>query len=199
MLKLYLIRHAESLGNKKGIHMGSDVDLELSEKGKEQAVNLAKFFKNKKINAIYSSDLKRAFGTAETLGESLNVPIKKDKNLRELKIGSWAGRKDVSEKWNSYYSEQRFKGISRKKIRPPGGENSWDHQKRVQIFLDSIKNQKGNIIVVAHAGTNKVFLGTIEGKDPDDFYAIKQDNACINELEYDGKIWKILRTNFTDY
>jgi len=197
MLKIYLVRHAESKGNKKGINLGSDLDPELSENGKLQAEKLAGYFKDKNISKIYSSDLARAFETARMIGKSVNINPKKTLLLRELKIGDWAGRKDVLEKWNSYYNKQVSKGIRRENIRPPGGENSWDHAKRVKEFIDSIKNEEGNIIVVAQSGTNKVFLGIIEGKDPDDFYKIEQDSACINELEFNGKSWKILRINKT--
>ena len=197
MLKIYLIRHAESLGNKKGINLGSDIDLRLSPRGKEQVQKLADYLRNKKITEIYSSDLKRASETAEIIAQKFNLPVKKTELLREMKIGKWAGEKNVPEKWIKYYNQEKEKGIPRKEIRPLGGENSWDHMKHVKKFISSIKNREGNILVVAHSGTNKVFLGILEGKDPDDFYGIKQDSACINKVEFDGKKWKVLKINQT--
>jgi len=177
--------------------MGSDINPELSQTGLEQAQKLAEFFKNKKITKIYSSDLKRASGTAEIIAHKLNIPVETTELLREMKIGKWAGRRNVLKKWMKYYNKQKSKGITNEQIRPPGGENSWDHEKRIRKFLSLLESQKGNILVVAHAGTNKVIIGTIQGKNPDDFYETKQDPACINEIQFAGNNWKIVKVNKT--
>jgi len=200
MLKIFLIRHAQSSHNKTGIAQGSDIDSELSEEGLEQAKKLAKRLQNENIIAIYCSDLKRSFGTAKILSNLLGTKIIQDHNLRELKIGDWSGiTKDPLDKWIKYYDEQKKLGIPREEIRPPNGENSWDHMARIKKFLESIKNIDGNIIVVAHSGTNKVFIGTIKGTDPDEFYTFKQDNVCINEIVYKGKKWKVKKINDTSH
>ncbi len=114
--------------------------------------------------------------------------------MRELKIGDWAGQDRILEKWRNYYLSEKKKGIPREEIRIPNGENSWDHQKRIKKFLENIIKEEGEIIIVAHSGTNKVFIGTINNVDPDDFYTIKQDNTCVNELVFNGS-WKVLSLN----
>lgn len=196
MLKVYLIRHAKSVLNDKGIKQGSDIDSELSPSGLEQARKLADRFEGRDIKAVYCSDLSRSYGTAKILSDKLGVAIIKDPNLRELKIGKWAdGKSDPLQRWIEFYEAEKAKGIPREQIRPPGGENSWDHMERVKKFLDSIKEVNGEIIVVAHSGTNKVFIGTIKGTDPDEFYTFKQSNTCVNELIFNEGKWEVISIN----
>ena len=63
-MKLIITRHGETIENVKGIAMGS-LPGNLSKKGKKQAKLVAKRLKNININAIYTSDLKRAYDTAK--------------------------------------------------------------------------------------------------------------------------------------
>ena len=86
-MKLYLIRHGESIGNELGISQGQRNDLSLTEKGRDQAKRIAKKLANEKIDAIYSSDLKRANDTAEIIGKSHNILTTLDKRLRERDFG----------------------------------------------------------------------------------------------------------------
>ena len=65
--KLYIVRHAEKDS------IGRDPDL--SEAGKERAVDLANFMSNKKIKNIYSTRTKRTQQTAEPLSKKIGVPI----------------------------------------------------------------------------------------------------------------------------
>ncbi|MFW5846829.1 MAG: histidine phosphatase family protein [Nanoarchaeota archaeon] len=173
---------------------GSDLDVPLTQEGFEQAKKLASHFKDKKINKIYCSDLDRSYSTAKILADFLKVDLIASPLLRELKIGDWAGQDRILEKWRNYYLSEKKKGIPREEIRIPNGENSWDHQKRIKKFLENIIKEEGEIIIVAHSGTNKVFIGTINNVDPDDFYTIKQDNTCVNELVFNGS-WKVLSLN----
>ncbi|HIH26309.1 histidine phosphatase family protein [Candidatus Woesearchaeota archaeon] len=83
MVKLILIRHAESVANSNMIIQGQKIDEPLSELGEIQAKKTAKIFNKKDIVAIISSDLKRALHTANEISKVLHKNIKIDKRLRE--------------------------------------------------------------------------------------------------------------------
>ena len=59
MITIYLIRHGETLWNKKGRYQGI-ADVELSEKGILQADKIEDYFRDIKLDAVISSPLKRA-------------------------------------------------------------------------------------------------------------------------------------------
>ncbi len=200
MLKIYLLRHAESTANEQKSFSGSDLNPQLSEKGLSQLDKISSLFKNKKISGVYCSPLSRSIQTAKFISDSLNLKLVLDPRLSELKIGDWIhGTENPLVKWMNYYNEEKSKGIPRKNIRPPKGENSWDHMKRLASFLEEIKKIEGELIVIAHSGTNKVLLGMITGKDPDEFYTLPQENGCLNELYFDGKTWEVTKINDTSH
>lgn len=75
-VRYYIVRHAEK---EAGSTMNSSTvittDVPLSEEGKKRAEALKDQLKNKKINAIYSTNTIRTRSTAEPLSFTLGVPI----------------------------------------------------------------------------------------------------------------------------
>ena len=69
----------ELLGKTQG-HGNSD----LTQKGEEQAFELAKAIKNYPIDYIYSSDLGRAVQTAEIVGDTIGITVNQTNALREM-------------------------------------------------------------------------------------------------------------------
>ena len=81
-MELFLVRHGETDANADGIVQGW-LDTDLNERGKSQAKEAAKEF-NEDIDAIYSSDLRRAAQTANEFRKKYpNIPYFEDRRLRE--------------------------------------------------------------------------------------------------------------------
>ena len=76
MTEIILARHGETEWNVEEIFRGR-IDVELNETGMKQAELLAEYLSDVKIDAIYSSPLKRALKTAEVIASyhQLNVEI----------------------------------------------------------------------------------------------------------------------------
>ncbi len=201
-MKIFLIRHGESEANAKGVHQGQRINVGLSKKGKEEARKIAERLKDEKIEAIYSSDLKRAMETAEEIAKFHKLKIIPDKRLREFDSGDFIKIKEDWAKWENYKKKEKERlGINGWEVKMPGGESAWNHIERTKSFLEDIKNRnyKGNIILVAHGGTNKIFFGIIGHTAIDKIYEHKQANTCLNELEFDGKNWKVHKINCTKH
>lgn len=91
MTKLIIIRHGESMGNYTDTFTGF-TDMELSEKGREQARMAAAYLKDVKIDKVYSSDLKRAYETAKIVADVHGLDVEKCEKLREIYAGDWENR-----------------------------------------------------------------------------------------------------------
>jgi len=192
-LKIYLLRHGETdynLENSDEFGQGSETSL--NDLGVKQAERLGEVLKGIKIDKFYSSDLKRAIQTAEILSSILDIPLIKDKRLREFYSGKI---KPSSEKWINKYKQMLNSGMSKYDIRPFGGENIWDFIKRINSFMEDLKNEEGTIAIMAHGGVNSTFINLTQLRQKDDFIGIKQDNGCINILEFSGGKWKIKVVN----
>lgn len=90
MTTFYLVRHGQSIGNLTGRFLGH-TDLDLSETGYKQAEKVAEFFENIHIDAVYSSDLCRAFNTVKPLADKKGLCIIPRTRLREISSGKWEG------------------------------------------------------------------------------------------------------------
>jgi probable phosphoglycerate mutase len=89
----YLTRHGQTDSNLSGILQGQSLDAPLNDMGIKQAKRIGEYLKTKDhlIDRIISSDLIRAYQTAEIIGEILGVGVETDVRLREMNYGSWEG------------------------------------------------------------------------------------------------------------
>ena len=98
--RILLARHGETEWNRVGRWQGQ-ADPPLNETGHGQAETLAEQLAGDGIEAIYSSDLRRASETARIVGDRLGLSVSEDRRLREIDVGSWSGltREEVQEQF----------------------------------------------------------------------------------------------------
>lgn len=144
-MKLYLVRHGQTNANAQGIVQGW-LDTELNENGIAQAIEVAEHF-HASIDAIYSSDLKRAVRTAQEFRKHLpNVPYFEDARLRERNFGDAAGTHRDDHDWEQFWSVEDRSTI-------PSAEVILDFTKRVSEFLDELKTKDYEAaLIVTHGG-----------------------------------------------
>ncbi|MGV8169015.1 MAG: histidine phosphatase family protein [Candidatus Nanoarchaeia archaeon] len=149
-MKLFLVRHGETIENKKGIIQGH-LPGRLSKKGKEQAGKLALRLKNEKFDIVYSSDLARAADTAKAIMKyHKGMPIIFSEEIREVHLGEAAGKKKKEIDWN-------------KPIK--GAEKYSELRKRAKKFLYKIhKKHKNTVLIVGHDGINVALISVIMKK-----------------------------------
>ena len=89
---IYLLRHAQSEYNEKGIFQGR-LDSDLTPLGFVQARLSAQEFLGKEIEVIYSSPQRRAYKTALTIAALLGLEVIVDERIREMSLGNYEGKK----------------------------------------------------------------------------------------------------------
>ena len=171
-MKLYIIRHGETDSNANGIVQGW-LDTELNEKGLAQAVEAAKQF-DKPIDAIYSSDLKRATQTALELRKKYpTVPYIEDARLRERNFGDAAGTRISNRDWEQLWSLNDSSTI-------PNAETLNDFSERVKSFLDELRTKPyTSVLVVAHGGV----LNQVQSTLYVDHQHYSHANASVLEVD----------------
>jgi len=117
---LHLVRHGETEWNRDGRIQGW-ADTPLSERGHEQARELAATLGERSIGAIYSSDLRRAYETAEPLAQRLGLHVRTTPALRERNFGDNEGR--VSHEVAAELGTTSGTTWHRADDRHPGGES----------------------------------------------------------------------------
>ncbi len=147
-MKIIVVRHGETKENAKHILMGHRQGI-LSKKGMVQAKKLALKLRKAKIDAIFSSDLKRARDTTKEIARYHKAPVFYTKELREQNYGIFQGRP-----LRELIDAQNATGKESLEFKPKGGEGFVDVRKRVRKFVGNIgkKYEKKTILISAHAG-----------------------------------------------
>ena len=141
MTTILLARHGETDWNRQGRFQGQ-ADPPLNEQGRAQAQDLARRLADVPVDAVYSSDLRRAHETALIVAEPHGVPVVTDAGLREIDVGSWSGltRAEV---------EERFPGAEHH-----DGETREELRTRVAAAVERIacEHPRERILIVSHGG-----------------------------------------------
>ncbi len=182
MIKLIFIRHPATIWEKQQRYWGR-TDIALSRKGEKQAELIADYLKNKNISAIYSSSLIRAYQTASIIDKHQSLKVKKDKRLNEIDFGEWEGmtfnqiRKRYLKLAQKYLSNPLNTKI-------PGAESLLKFRNRINKAVEKILAQeKGTIVIVSHAGVNRIIICSLFKLPFSYFWQIKQDIGAINIIE----------------
>lgn len=140
-VKITYFVHGTTIDNEKEVSSGWS-DVGLSELGIKQSVELKNKIKNKKFEAVFCSDLKRAIQSAELTFKG-KVKIIQDKRLRECNYGKYNGKSsEIVELLQENKIYERF----------PNGESYEDVKIRIADLLNHIyENYCGkHIAIVAH-------------------------------------------------
>ena len=180
---IYIVRHGQTEWNLLGKTQGHG-NSDLTPKGIEQAELLADSMTKYPIDYIYSSDLGRAYQTAEIIGNKLNIEVERTEALREMNFGTWEGRiiKDIIEEDPELYKMWRNEPHLAK---IPQGETLSQIKKRTDAFIKEIneKYDGKHIVLVTHSLCARIMLLSFLDSDVKNIYRINQANTALNIIE----------------
>jgi alpha-ribazole phosphatase len=180
---IYMLRHGVIEGDDKQRFIGQS-DAPLSESGRRQARQWNRVLGKMKFEAIFSSDLHRAEETARIIAGRHQMQIRIVPRLREIHLGHWEGRSMNSVRRN-FPEKWRERGENLSSYRPPGGESFSDlHDRVVPVFEDLAGTLRGDGLIVAHAGVNRVILCYVLGMPLTNLFRLRQDYGALNIIDY---------------
>lgn len=144
---LYFVRHGESEGNRLRIATGW-TDVPLSARGEEQARAAAEKLKEVSFSACYTSELKRAYTTAEICAAGRGIPVVRDIRLNEQFLGAFENR-SMDEMIENDPAFRLF--LDDWSLNPPPGGERFDALcSRVRAALDEMIAKGEDALIAAH-------------------------------------------------
>lgn len=140
---VYLVRHCKAAGQ--------ELQAELTEQGKEQAIELRHFFKERNIKQIISSPFTRAIQSIQPTADILDLEVEIDRRLAEHKLIS----KNLKD-----WLERLEESIREKDLKMAGGESSSEVAKRGMEVLEAATD---GTVLVTHRNTMGLLLMQIDG------------------------------------
>jgi broad specificity phosphatase PhoE len=159
--RLVMLRHGQTEFN-AGRRMQGQLDTDLSDLGREQAVVAAEALAKRHPLLIVSSDLRRALDTATALGERTGLAVDVDTRLRETHLGDWQGMTHLEV--DAVAPGARLAWRDDARWAPHGGESRVDVAARSRPLVaelvaaqpdwgaDTDGGQDRPVVLVAHGG-----------------------------------------------
>lgn len=187
---LVLVRHGETPWNVEGRIQGH-TDIALNPLGLAQAAAVGGRLATERFDAIYSSDLQRAYSTALPVAGD-PARIVREPRLRERHLGvlqGLDGREALERQpaaWKAFKSRDPEAALD-------GGESLGEFARRTVAFIEEARSRHagGRVLVVTHGGLLDAAYRHATGMPlsaPRDFPIY---NASINVLSHDGRSWRV--------
>lgn len=165
-MKILFVKH----GKDSAQHRGGWSQLDLLPEGKREAEALADYLAQHKedyhFTKIITSDLKRAETTATILAETLQLPLEKERDLRETNNGDLAGmlNSEADQKFPRLY----FRSLAMDE-HYPNGESPREFYQRIktwfQLFLQENNDSAETQIVVTHGGVINIIYHLVNKRE----------------------------------
>jgi broad specificity phosphatase PhoE len=191
MNRLILVRHGETVWNAERRLQGQ-TDIPLSDVGREQADRLAARLAGETLDAVCSSDLRRALATAAIIAGPHALPVRADPRLRQSYRGEWEGKTldEIRALSGGNVTEERLD-------HPPGGETPEQVAGRLRAFLTDVRRDYAGqtLLAVAHGHVLRVLIALALEIDPAQTWRFTVGNASLSELRFEAKGAVLYRLN----
>jgi probable phosphoglycerate mutase len=180
-----MVRHGDTVLSAEDRFAG-ETDVELSEKGREEARRLAERLRGEKITAVYASPLGRTVETARIIAEPHHLQVQTCDGFREISHGHWEGMKrhEVEEKFPGEMAEWEKDPYT---FAPAGGESGLAVTARaLPALIDLVRKHPGeSILIVSHKATIRLLLSSLLGFDPRRYRDnLDQKPAALNIVDF---------------
>lgn len=195
-MKLYIIRHAETEYNRKGIIQGSEVDSDINDVGESQANSFYEYYKDINFDKIYVSDLKRTFQTIRRFTEN-GLSYEKLKEFNEISWGINQGKSDDLEDYARLIDTWLAGNLDNKFEE---GESPNEMSVRlVKGFNKVLDDNHETVLLCIHGRALRILLSKIIDNDLTKMDKYVHSNTGLYILEYKNGKYEILGSNLRDH
>ncbi len=182
--RVVAIRHGETVWNAE-MRMQGQLDTVLSGRGRWQARRVAEALAGEGIEAVFASDLARAFDTAQAIADRIGLDVETDQGLRERSFGVFEGYTyaEIGARWPAEAARWRRHEPD---FGPDEGETFRDFSVRAVAAATRIAASHAgrSIAFVTHGGVLDCLYRAASNVPLDAPRSWQLGNAAINRLLY---------------
>ena len=195
-MKLYIIRHAETEYNRKGIIQGSEVDSDINDVGESQANSFYEYYKDINFDKIYVSDLKRTFQTIRRFTEN-GSSYEKLKEFNEISWGVNQGKSDDLEDYAKLIDTWLAGNLDNKFEE---GESPNEMSVRLVKGFDKVlDDDHDTVLLCIHGRALRILLSKIIDNDLTKMDKYVHSNTGLYILEFKNGNYEILGSNLRNH
>jgi len=190
--RICLVRHGETDWNVEKRLQGQ-IDIDLNAAGVNQARAVRPGLRGHRFAAAYSSDLTRAWRTAQIATEELQIAVSPAPTLRERHYGVYQGltSAEAAERHPELHLMHQSRSLE---FDYQGGETMLAFARRILDGLTGIAAAHAGETVLAftHGGVLDIVYRTAVGRELESPRDFPVPNAALNWLEFSNGGWRLV-------
>lgn len=192
-----LMRHGQADNNVNKILVGRHIESHLTEFGKNQVLDTAKYLKEISIDKVLVSPVVRTVETAEIVCEYLGLSYEIDERLYEIELGKLVGMnyEEIILKYGNLFLQ--FYTENDAALTHYGVESFASIKQRIKNILDEITERytNNNVLMISHLDPIKAAISILLDLKPDSLYRWHIRNASLTILKNDDKVYSLAGVN----
>jgi broad specificity phosphatase PhoE len=197
--RLFLLRHGEVEERYHRV-FGGRIDMQLSPRGRDQALSLATYLRRHPLEAVYASPMLRAQQTLAPLAAERALHPVTLTDLREVDFGDWTGL--TWEQVHARFGVSPFEWLDRMEAGAiPNGETAAQFRVRVGRGLDRILADcpGRSVAVVCHGGVIRMLLSILLELPLPAMASFEIDYASLSRVDYRPRKTEVQVLNLTPW
>ena len=194
---MILMRHGQADNNVNKILVGRHIESHLTEYGKHQVLDTAKYLGEISIDKVLVSPVVRTIETAEIVCEYLGLDYQIDERLYEIELGRLVGMnyEEIISKYGNLFLE--FYTENEAALTPYGVESFASIKQRIKNILDEMAETYSdrNVLMISHLDPIKAAIAIILDLKPESLYKWQIRNASLTILKNDSKAYTLTGVN----
>jgi probable phosphoglycerate mutase len=191
------MRHGQADNNVNKILVGRHIESHLTEFGKNQVLDTAKYLKEISIDKVLVSPVVRTIETAEIVCEYLGVSYEIDERLYEIELGKLVGMnyEEIILKFGNLFLQ--FYTENDAALTHYGVESFASIKQRIKNILDEITERHAdkNVLMISHLDPIKAAISILLDLKPESLYRWHISNASLTILKNDEKVFSLTGVN----
>jgi probable phosphoglycerate mutase len=192
-----LMRHGQAENNVNRILVGRHIESHLTDYGRQQVEDTARYLQNVPIEKVYVSPVTRTVETAKIVSKILGISYEIDERLYEIELGKLVGMNydDIIDKYGNLFL--KFYAGTDSTLSNYGVESFTAVKRRIKDLMDEIKDTEHdkNVLMITHLDPIKAAISVLLDLKPEALFHWHIRNAALTILKHESKIYSLSGVN----
>ena len=194
---LIFMRHGQAENNVNRILVGRHIESHLTDYGRQQVEDTARYLQNVPIEKLYASPVIRTVETAKIVSKILGINYEIDERLYEIDLGRLVGMNydDIIDKYGNLFL--KFYAETDSTLSNYGVESFSAVKRRIKALMDEItdKEHDKNVLLISHLDPIKAAISVLLDLKPQALFHWHIRNAALTILKHESKIYSLSGVN----
>jgi probable phosphoglycerate mutase len=191
------MRHGQAENNVNRILVGRHIESHLTDYGRQQVEDTARYLQNVPIERVYVSPVTRTVETAKIVSKILGISYEIDERLYEIELGKLVGMNydDIIDKYGNLFL--KFYAGTDSTLSNYGVESFTAVKRRIKNLMDEIKETEHdkNVLMITHLDPIKAAISVLLDLKPEALFHWHIRNAALTILKHESKIYSLSGVN----